>query len=115
MTKRDQPAYNKFNYNEWIAPVVYFIEFNVDDKLVKNHLILFLKNYKQLDLKTAKDLIKSAKDNIVRFGFSDWNEWKRQIDLFSEIMPPNVSWRIYCDDFLRGEKNDYEAIAMASN
>lgn len=115
MTRKDKPPYNKFNYVEEIVPDCYFIDFNVKDKVIKNHLILFLKNHNPFDLKTAKHFVESAPNEIVRFGYSDFNVWKQQIDLLSEIMPPEVSWRIHCDEFLRGEKDDYKVLAMASN
>lgn len=115
MTRKNKPPYNKFNYIEEIVPDVYFIEFNVQDKVVKNRLILYLKNYKHFDLKTAKHFIESAANQIFCFGYSSFDAWKQDIDMLSEIMPPEVSWRIYCNEFLRGEKDDDKVLARASN
>lgn len=117
MIQKNTPIYSKFG-NSVVPemPDCYFISFDLTNKDIFNAMILYQKNVCGINLKEAKDMILASGDILV-FKYKTFEEWTKANEEFTETFKDNVSWKIYCNDELKGNKedpNNPRLIAMAS-
>lgn len=106
MIQKNKPEWKKFNYEPIPEmPDCYFIEFDLRDKPTYHAMIIYHKNL-GYDLKSAKDYIVGLGDKIV-FTYKEFEEWHLAIEEFTQLFLENISWKIYCNDELKGGKPDH--------